>query len=375
MSLVGDTYTLFLREMLIFKKNLRMSVVRSLLFPLIFIFLLGSFGSSPKNVPVAVVNYDNGLSALSFVNMLQSGNSVAVISSTTQQQAMSLLAKGSVAAVVVIPSGFSQPQLSVPSIYVYLDNSQPQSAEVANAKVDLVSAQFGAKAATGSISSSATDPVSVVTNYAYGASSNYLSFVVGGLLVMVASFGAVFSSGFTLLSDRELGNLKAFLTTPINKFAILLSKIGYGTFQSILSAYIGLVIGLLFGATIAAGVTGFLELVWIVFLVGLGFSALAIALAAKSKQLQTYALIAQTITMPLAFLGGAFVPATLLPSFLLPIVEVNPLTYAVNAVRNIMMKGSLPIATLISTSLILLAFTAAMIALAAFFFKDTSEQL
>jgi hypothetical protein len=51
MSLLGDTSTLFLREMLIFKKNLRVNLIRSLIFPIIFILLLGSFGSTPKNVP------------------------------------------------------------------------------------------------------------------------------------------------------------------------------------------------------------------------------------------------------------------------------------------------------------------------------------
>jgi ABC-2 type transport system permease protein len=374
MGLLGDTYTLFLREMLIFKKNIVMSIVRSLMFPLIFILLLGSFGSSPKNVPVAVVNYDNGAGALNFINLLQSGNSVQVISSTTQQQAMSLLLQGNVAAVIVIPSGFSQSR-TASSIYVYLDNSQPQSAEVASAKVDSAAAQLGARTTISSIAGASQSIVSVITNYAYGAGSNYISFIVGGLLVMVASFGAVFSAGFTLLSDRELGNLKAFLTTPINKFAVILSKIGYGTFQSILAAYIGLVIGLLYGATIAAGVLGFLELIWVIFLVGLGFSALAIALAARTKQLQTYGLVAQTLTMPLAFLGGAFVPVTLLPSFLLPIVAVDPLTYAVNAVRDIMIKGFLPAATLLSTSVILLVFTLAMMVLAFAFFWNTSEQL
>jgi ABC-2 type transport system permease protein len=373
MGLLGDTYTLFLREMLIFKKNLRVNLIRSLIFPLIFIFLLGSFGNSAKNVPVAVVNYDNGLHSLSFINLLQKGNGVAVVSQTTQQQAMSLLSQGTVAAVVVIPSGFMNGQDQ--SVYVYLDNSQPQSAAVASATVDSVAAQLDAGMTALSVPGGGKSLVSVVTNYAYGANSNYLSFVVGGLLVMVASFGAVFSAGFTLLSDREMGNLKAFLTTPINKFSVLLSKIGYGTFQSILSAYIGLAIGLLYGASIAAGVIGFLELLWIIFLVGLGFSALAIALAARTKQLQTYALVAQTITMPLAFLGGAFVPVTLLPAFLKPIVEVNPLTYAVNAVRDIMIKGFLPVSTLVSTTVILLAFTGAMMALAYIFFKNTSKQL
>lgn len=192
---------------------------------------------------------------------------------------------------------------------------------------------------------------------------------------MVAAFGSVFSAGFTMLSDRQLGNLKAFLTTPINEFAILISKIIYGTFQSIFSAYIGLIIGLLYGATISAGVLGFLELLWIVFLVGLGFSALSIAMASRMKQLQTYAIASQTLTMPLAFLGGAFVPVNLLPAFLLPIATVNPLTYAVNAVRDVMIKGSLPIGTLVSTSAILIAFTLVMVTLAYLFFRDTSKQI
>ena len=71
----------------------------------------------------------------------------------------------------------------------------------------------------------------------------------------------------------------------------------------------------------------------------------------------------------------AFVPVTLLPSFLQPVVVVNPLFYAVNAVRDIMIKGFLPVSTLISSTLILLAFTAVMMALAYIFFKNTSKQL
>ncbi len=374
MSLLGDTYTLFLREMLIFKKNLGAGIGRSIIFPALFIFLLGSFGSSPKNVPIAVVNYDNTVSSVQFINMLQAGNGVKVISSTTQPQAMGLLSQSQVAGVVVIPNGFSAPG-SQHQIYVYLDNSQPASAGVVAAKVDSTAAQFGVLSLSGVSSQPSPGTLSVVTNYAYGAGSNYLSFVVGGIIVMVAAFGSVFGSGFTVLSDRELGNLKAFLTTPINKNAILLSKVASGTFQSIFSAYMGLALGLLYGATIAAGALGFVELLWIVLLVGLTFSSLAIALASRTKQIQSYALVAQSVTMPAAFLGGAFVPVTLLPSFLLPVVALDPLTYAVNAVRDIMIKGYLAPTDLIVDSLILLAFAGIFFALAAYFFRKTSEQL
>lgn len=373
MSLLGDTWTLLLRELLIFRKNLMVNVVRSLVFPLIFILLLGSFGSTPKNVPVAVVNYDNGPVSINFLNFLQLGNAVTVAYETNQQQAMDLLSQGKVAGVVVIPAGISQ-SITNSNVYVYLDNSQPQSSDVVGSQVRLSAAEVNTKVSVTGVSGG--DPgISVVSNYAYGASSNYLSFVVGGLLVMVASFGAIFTAGFTMLTDRQLGNLKAFLTTPINGFSFLLSKILYGALQSIFSAYIGLLIGLLYGATIAAGVIGFIELLWIIMLVGIGFSSVAIAMAARIKQIQTYGLIAQTITMPSSFLAGAFVPVTLLPAFLLPVVTVNPLTYAVNAVRDIMIKGFLPVSTLISTSIILMVFAGVMMAIAFALFKDTSKQI
>jgi hypothetical protein len=123
MSLIGDTSTLFLREMLIFKKNLRVNLIRSLIFPIIFILLLGSFGSTPKNVPIAVVNYDNGASALNFTNLLQSGGSVAIISQTTQQQAATLLSEGKIAAMIgaytfTLTTRSHSPQKSQPQLSI-----------------------------------------------------------------------------------------------------------------------------------------------------------------------------------------------------------------------------------------------------------------
>lgn len=378
MGLAEDTITLFTREMLIFKKNLGVSLARSFIFPVVFIILLGAFGSSPKNVPVALVNYANNPASTNFINQLEAGNGVLVSITTTQPQAMSELANGQVAAVVVIPAGFPSVAGSS-SVYLYLDNSQPQSAGVVSSTVQRVAAGFNTAAlSSASISQpsvSKTDPVSVVSNYAYGAGSNYESFVVGGIIIMVAAFGAMFGSGFTVLSDRELGNLKAFLITPINKYAILLSKIFYGTMQSTFSAYVALIIGLLYGATIAAGIVGFIELLWIILLVGLAFGALSVAMATKAKEIQTYALISQTVVMPMSFLGGAFVPVTLLPALLQPVAIVNPLTYAVNATRDIMIKGYLPFSTLVLASVILLAFAGVMIGLAVMFFKDTSKQI
>jgi ABC-2 type transport system permease protein len=215
--------------------------------------------------------------------------------------------------------------------------------------------------------------IPVLTNAAYGATSNTATFTIAGILMMVATFGAVFGGGVTLLTDRELGNLKAFLITPINKFAILFSKVLYGTVQSVFSAYVALIIGLFYGAKIATGMGGLLEIMWFVFLAGFGFSAIAIAMAARTKQVQSFQLLAQTIVMPLSFLGGALVPISSLPSFLHPLTVINPLTYAVDAVRSIMIKGYLPFGVFVVDSIILIVFAVLMLALSAILFKGVNE--
>lgn len=365
MGLLDSTMVLFRREMLIFRKNLKANVVRSLIFPLIFIIILGNLGNAPKNVPIAIVNYDNSAASISFINQLQSGSYLRVTSITNQQQAMRMLQEGRIVSVVVIPNGFSKPGIG---ISVYSDLSSSTSASVASSAIASTAAKFGVAPAMLSASG-----IPVSTNPAYGATSNTQTFTVAGILVMVATFGAVFGGGVTLLTDRELGNLKAFLITPINKFAILLSKVLYGTVQSLFSAYVALAIGLIYGAHIVAGIGGLVEILWFVFLAGLGFSAISIVMATRVKQVQTYQILVQTIVLPMSFLGGAFVPISSLPSFLYPLTVVNPLTYAVNAVRAVMIKGYLPFGAFMFDSVIMIAFSLAMLALSMLLFKGLNE--
>jgi ABC-2 type transport system permease protein len=368
MSIYADTLTLFTREMLIFKKNLKINIARSLIFPIIFILLMGSMGNTPKNIPITVVNYDNGAGSLSFINMLEAGGSLSVKSVTNQQDAMVLLAQGSTTAVVVMPSGFSSSASS--QIFVYVDSSSSTSAAVASAVINAAALKFNSRLLVGNSQGAG---VSIVTNPAYGASSNSISFTVAGILVLVATSGAIFGGGFTVLSDRELGNLKAFLITPINQVSIMLSKVLYGTLQSVFGAYAALAIGLLYGARIASGLVGMVEILWFIFLAGFGFSCIAILMASRMKQIQTYGLVSQAVVLPMSFLGGALVPVSSLPAFLYPLSLVNPLTYAVNAVRDIMLKGSLPFGAFLFNSTVLIVFSAVMLALCALMFKNMNE--
>jgi len=363
MGLLKDAYTLYMRDMLIFKKNWKTSIARSLIFPLTLILLLGNLGTSVSHIPIAVVNYASSPSAITFISQLNSLNTLTVTAVTTQQNAMQLLSNGDVSSVVVVPSTFGKPGSS---IVLYTDYSSPITSQEADAAIDQVARQFGA------ILNIRSTGVSVSTNYVYGAASNYKTFLVAGIVIMVAAFGSIWSGGFTLITDRQLGNLKAFMATPIHRLSILLGKIAYGISQSMINGLLALAIGLLYGCSIAAGPIGIIPIIWFAFLSALGFSGVATALGARINKIEVYSLIGMAITLPLWVLSGAFLPTGTLPKFMQPFSIYNPMTYAINAVRDVMLKGVLPMATLVYYSILLIGFALATIALSLVLFKNVS---
>src|SRR5208337_83039 len=108
---------------------------------------------------IAVVNYDGGAGSLKFINLLTAGEALSVTGMTNQQQAMSLLAEGNVAAVVVIPSGFSTSPSS--DVYLYIDASASASSSVAGSVVSEAAQTLNAKLIP---ENAQGEGISVVTN-------------------------------------------------------------------------------------------------------------------------------------------------------------------------------------------------------------------
>ena len=371
MGILKDAYSLYLREMYILKKNLRSTIARSMIFPIVLILFLGSLGSSPKNLPVAVVNYANNLNSFRFINAIESGSaSVQVVEVTTQGSAMAMLYNGRVNAVIVIPQGFVGGGIG-PGITLYMDSSSPIGASSIQAQVNGAAASLSPSALSGQASSPSG---STIVNYVFGASSSYKSFLIAGVIVLVSAFGSIFGGGMTLLTDRQLGNLKAFFAAPINRTSILLSKIATGVTQSFMNGVVALAIGLVLGGTVVSGLAGVPYIFWYIFLSSLGFAGIATAMGSRINKIEVYTLIAQSITLPMYFLSGAFLPTSSLPPIFYEMSKYNPMTYATNAMRDVMLKGYMPIGTFLSTSAILIGFSAVAIAASILLFKNANYQ-
>ncbi len=365
MGLIHDSMTIFKREMLIFKSNLRTNLIRSMIFPLIIIIFFGNLGNSVNHVPIAVANYANNPASIQFINTMEAGSVISVKAETNQQTGLDMLRSGTVSALVVILPTFPSAEGSTPSVYVYYATSQFAESGVAIPAIENAAAKYG----NGKSSISLQSDVNAVSTQ--GTSSSYRDFLIAGVILMSVAFGAVFGGGMSIIIDRQLGNIKAFLITPISKNAIILGKLFSGTVQSTVYGILALCLGLVLGGSIAMGPLGLVWILPLIIFVAMAFSGIAIMLGSRIKTVEVYTILAQTIVMPAWFLSGAFFPSSSFPAFLQPFNVVDPLTYATAGIRDVMLNGYFPLSHILVDFGVVIAFALLGIAVSFRLFKNT----
>ncbi|HVA82857.1 MAG TPA: ABC transporter permease [Candidatus Aquilonibacter sp.] len=375
MSLLSDSVTLYKREMLIFKANLRTNIIRSIMFPLVIIVFFGSAGTGLLNAPIAVVNYANNPQALNFISGLQTNNYLSISAITDQSTALAMLKNGKVQIVVIILPTFPSTQKGVPGIQVYYSNTQFSITSFAIPIITNAAAKYGSNNVQ-QVQQPAQAPNSgeVSSNALYASKGSYKDFLVGGIVPMVVVFGSLFGGGISLISDRQVGNLKAFFITPISKNAVVLSRIFSGATQGVIFAFLALTVGVLDGAQIAGGVSALLYIILVAVILSVGFTAIAIMLASKIKRVDAYAIFSQVVGLPLWFISGGILPTQSLPGWLAPVSAIDPLTYANVVIRAVVLQGAIPLDTLLVNVGILSLFALIMVVISFRVFRSSSEE-
>ena len=370
-NVVSDTlkkaYILYKRDMLIFKSNLRPNLVRTILFPLIILIFFSNIGAVPHNVPVGVVNNANSQDSYELMQALYAGTSQGsfkLISIPSLQQGLSEVNSGQVALLLVINPTLGTTS-SATSILAYYSSPDASTVEEILPAISSIAAGSGSKIAAKSIEPASLMPSQPQTQFVptltSGLSTNYEDFLVGGVIALVAVFGTLFGGGFTLITDKQLGNLKAILIAPVNRSSVMLGKTLYTLTLAVISTALVLFISLFFGTTILMGILGVFWIFVLVLLLTLGFTGISLTLASKVKKPEIYAIFTQTIALPLWFLSGAFFPTTSMPEWMQVISVFNPMTYAVKGIRDVMIIGAYPLGTALAQIAILGLFSIIML--------------
>jgi ABC-2 type transport system permease protein len=147
-------------------------------------------------------------------------------------------------------------------------------------------------------------------------------------------------TGISLIWERDLGQLDRLLCSPVPRTAIALGKSFTGGIRGLLQAAIIFVIAVVMGVSINFNPLYLAAVAAIVFTFGIGFSSLSIAIATWIKSRERIFGLVQLFTMPLFFASNALYPTQLMPNWLQIISFINPMSYAVDALRILMITGN-----------------------------------
>lgn len=188
-------------------------------------------------------------------------------------------------------------------------------------------------------------------------SGNYRHFIFPGFLAMPVIFTALFNGAY-LVWDRKIDFLKEVLIAPPSRTVMFIGKMAGGMTDALLQAYILLFIGIVLGVPFTVG-SVFASMA-ILLVLAAGLVSVGLIIGSFMESPEGFGLVSSFVIYPLFLLSGALYPLDSLPGWLRTLTHLDPVTYAVDALRlAILGSSAMPLSLDI---LVIVAFDAIMIA-------------
>src|SRR5665213_698881 len=337
------TWAIIERELRRFRRSPTL-IIMSLVMPVVQMVVLGdAFGGQVKHLKVGLVDQDGGVPA---VRVHELSNAVAANAQTFQPlayhdlgAAMSDLRNGHLNGVLDIPPGFSRRTLSGddPRIALIEDNTDNfVSASLSAAFNGLVQAYNQPAATTNRVSDQTS--LDVVEVYPYVP---YIQYLLPGSIVMSIFMMVMIGGGIIFIDDKARGLHEGYLVTPITRLELILGFNISGAIKAIIAGVVLMIVG----SPIAGVPHPFEPLKLLRLFVVIAVTATALVsmmfllMVRMTDPLLPRALFGVLNTL-LYFPSGAVYPQQAFPGWLKVIAVVDPFTYAVHALKCLILKNT-----------------------------------
>lgn len=164
-----------------------------------------------------------------------------------------------------------------------------------------------------------------------GADVGFFEFLFPGILALIILFTAIFST-ISIVEERRSGFLQSALVAPISRASLVLGNTLGGTSLAIFEAALFLLFVPLIGISLTLPGLGIILLA--ALCLGLTFTSLGVIIAWRMESTRGFHAVMNLFLLPLWFLSGSFFPVAGAPPVLQWIVRLNPVSYAVAAIRD-----------------------------------------
>ncbi len=385
---LSDLWQITKKDLLEFARD-RIRLITFIIMPIFMMVLTGFIfpsQNSIKNVPIGVVN-QNGTTGNQLLDVIKnleitSGNKAFATKTYSSINAIKDgIKKQEINGGIYIPADFSR-DISInkqAQVTIVEDQSNPQISGIATQTLTNVVQGFGQEigkqkvgvlvAKTGARGPNAGVLITPITSKLEGilpGSTNYFEFVAPGIMAMVVMTAVLTGLAASVSREREQGTLDGILISPISRLAIILGKAMSQSIRGLAQGAIVLLLAIfLFGVTI----NGSILLVALLLLLGIfSFVGLGILVSASAAEQETATQLLFMFQFPMLFLSGAFFPTQQMPQIMQDIAHVLPLTYAIEALRKVIILGA-GVSSVMNELIILTVFGAVTLAIAVPLFR------
>jgi ABC-2 type transport system permease protein len=324
-------------------------LVMLVLMPLLMMVMVGFIfpsGTSISNAPVAVADLDEGPLGAAFVTGLDNLSSqtgmMELHNASGFEEIKTLIQNGDVHAGIIISENFTVDLMAgrQANISVIIDQSNPQMAATMQTVLVEVIRQLGVVYAELSLNVTLAQivPFNVDVGGIVPGEPSYFQFMAPGIMAMVVMMALMTGLPHAISYEKDMGTLDGMLVAPINRLSIILGKALAQTTRGMIQGVLILVLAvLLFNVHIYGSI---LLVFLIMFLVVFSFVGLGIMITSFTNNEQTATMIMMTLMFPMMFFSGVFFPIEQMPAIMQGIAKILPLTYATDALRNVIVLGA-----------------------------------
>lgn len=340
--------------------------------PAIQLMLFGfAIRTEVRNLPTAVYDEAKSSDSRALVQtILNTGNFRFYADATSRDEVTAWIESGKVAAAIVIPPDFTRDlaRHHTAKVQVIVDAADPLASQAAMSgaamggqqrALDIVTARGG-----GGV------PLEVVVRPLYNPTLRSATYIVPGIIGVLLSMTLVIIMGMSVVRERERGTLEQLVVTPITRTSLMLGKV----LPFVLVGYVQMTVILTLGRLVFdVPLRGSLPLL---YLAAVGFIGANLAIGLwLSTMVRTQAQAMQAgflFLLPNLLLSGFMFPREAMPEAAQWIGAALPLTYFLQVLRGILLKG-VGIDALWPQMSILMGFAVLFIALAVRRFHKTVE--
>jgi ABC-2 type transport system permease protein len=297
-----------------------------------------------KNINMSIVDHDHSEYSRQLINKFTSSGYFQLTNvSESYKDALVVVEEDRADLIVEIPAGFEKDLVreNKSKIMIAANAINGQASGLSVSYANSIIRDFNSKVRLEWIQLPRINPqpiIEITTSNWFNPKMNYKYFMVPGILVLLVTLVGFLMTAINIVKEKEDGTIEQLNVSPIKKYQFILGKLIPFWILGNIVLSIGFVVSYVVYGIYPAGNILLIYMFAAMYLIALlGFGLFVSTLAETQQQAMFISYFFMTVFI---LLGGLFAPIENMPGWARILAYMNPVSYFIEVMRMIVLKGS-----------------------------------